>query len=77
MAVPAGGDIQQVVNANPAGTTYCLAAGLYRLSERGLTYVLAVSPTATAHLAQAVPVTPAYGGHGRPPAPCYPDNLSV
>jgi SRSO17 transposase len=43
------------------------------LTERGLTYVLAVSPTATAHPADAVPATPAYGGHGRPPAPCYPD----
>lgn len=32
VAVPAGGDIQKVVNAHPAGTTYCLAAGLYRLS---------------------------------------------
>jgi SRSO17 transposase len=44
------------------------------LTERGLTYVLAVSPTATAHPADAVPVTPAYRGHGRPPTPCYPDN---
>ncbi|MEU4744925.1 right-handed parallel beta-helix repeat-containing protein [Actinosynnema sp. NPDC023658] len=30
--VPLGADIQGAVNANPAGTTYCLAAGTYRLS---------------------------------------------
>lgn len=38
----------------------------------GLTYVLAVSPTATAHPAEAVPVTPAYRGNGRPPLSRYP-----
>ena len=27
-----GADIQTAVNAHPAGTTYCLAAGLYRLT---------------------------------------------
>jgi len=43
------------------------------LTERGLTYVLAVSPTATAHPAEAVPVTPAWKGTGRPPQPRYPD----
>ncbi|GAB2957822.1 hypothetical protein GCM10027184_00840 [Saccharothrix stipae] len=31
VGVPLGADIQSAVNANPAGTTYCLAAGLYRL----------------------------------------------
>jgi SRSO17 transposase len=43
------------------------------LTERGLTYVLAVSPTATAHPAEAMPVTPAWKGTGRPPQPRYPD----
>jgi hypothetical protein len=43
------------------------------LTGRGLTYVLAVSPTATAHPAQAVPVTAAWVGNGRPPGPRYPD----
>src|SRR5881628_1168207 len=43
------------------------------LTERGLTYALAVSPTATAHLAEAIPVTPAWTGTGRPPQPRYPD----
>jgi SRSO17 transposase len=43
------------------------------LTERGLTYVLAVSPTATVHPADAVPVTPAWMGNGRPPGPRYPD----
>jgi SRSO17 transposase len=43
------------------------------LTERGLTYVLAVSPTATAHPAEAVPVTPAWKGNGRPPQPRYLD----
>jgi SRSO17 transposase len=42
------------------------------LTERGLAYVLAVSATATAHPAEAVPVTPAYRGTGRPPQPHYP-----
>jgi SRSO17 transposase len=43
------------------------------VTERGLAYVLAVSPTATAHLACAVPVTPAWTGTGRPSGPRYPD----
>ncbi|MBB4685542.1 SRSO17 transposase [Amycolatopsis jiangsuensis] len=43
------------------------------LTERGLTYALAVSPTATAHPAEAAPVTPAWKGTGRPPQPRYPD----
>jgi SRSO17 transposase len=43
------------------------------LTERGLTYVLAVSPTATAHPAAALPATPAWVGNGRPPLPRYPD----
>jgi SRSO17 transposase len=43
------------------------------LTERGLTYVLAVSPTATAHPGEALPVTPAWAGNGRPPQPRYPD----
>jgi SRSO17 transposase len=32
-----------------------------------------VKPTATAHPADAVPVTALYPGNGRPPAPAYPD----
>ena len=43
------------------------------LTERDLTYVLAVTPTMTAHPAGAAPVTPAYGGTGRRPTPRYPD----
>lgn len=43
------------------------------LAERGLSYVVQVDPTATAHPAGAVPVTPAYSGRGRPPTPTYPD----
>ncbi|SMD08010.1 SRSO17 transposase [Lentzea albidocapillata] len=43
------------------------------LTERGLTYVLAVSPAATAHPAQAVPTTAAWVGNGRPPGPRYQD----
>ncbi|MFD0202644.1 IS701 family transposase [Saccharothrix carnea] len=43
------------------------------LTDRGLTYVLAVRPTASAHPAAAEPVTAAYGGVGRPPTPHYPD----
>ena len=33
VAIPVGGNIQATVNANPAGTTYCLAAGVYRLTN--------------------------------------------
>jgi len=43
------------------------------LTERGLPYVLAVTSTATAHPADAQPVTPPYSGTGRPPRPRYPD----
>jgi SRSO17 transposase len=43
------------------------------LTERGLRYVVQVDPDATAHPADAVPVTPAYTGRGRPPRPAYPD----
>lgn len=43
------------------------------LTDRGLTYVVAVNPIATVHPATAVPVTPAYGGTGRRPEPRYPD----
>lgn len=43
------------------------------LTERGLVYVLAVTPTATAYPAQAVPTTAAWVGNGRPPGPRYPD----
>jgi SRSO17 transposase len=43
------------------------------LTERGLTYVLAVSPTATAHPAEETPVTPPWAGNGGPPGPHYPD----
>ncbi|WP_246140941.1 IS701 family transposase [Micromonospora olivasterospora] len=43
------------------------------LAERGLRYVVQVDPTATAHPADAVPVTAAYSGRGRPPRPAYPD----
>jgi len=43
------------------------------LDQRGLSYVVQVDPTATAHPGDAVPVTPTYGGRGRPPRPAYPD----
>jgi SRSO17 transposase len=43
------------------------------LAERGLPYMLAVTPTATAHPADAEPVVPPYSGAGRPPGPRYPD----
>ena len=43
------------------------------LTERGLTYVLAVRPDATAHPADAVPTTAAWTGNGRPPGPRYQD----
>ncbi|HEU4423325.1 MAG TPA: transposase [Pilimelia sp.] len=50
-------------------------ATLFRLglAERGLCYVVQVDPTATAHPADAVPVTAVYCGRGRPPKPAYPD----
>ncbi len=43
------------------------------LAERGLSYVVQVDPNATAQPADAVPVTAAYTGRGRPPKPAYPD----
>ena len=43
------------------------------LTERGLTYALAVTHTATAHPAQAQPEAPAYHGKGRPPRARYLD----
>jgi SRSO17 transposase len=43
------------------------------LADRGLVYVLAVSPTATAHPGDAMPVRPVWMGNGRPPGPRYPD----
>ena len=47
------------------------------LTERGLSYVLQVDPTAIAHTADATPVTPAFSGRGRPPKPRYPDKPST
>lgn len=46
------------------------------LQERGFTYVLAVTPIASAHPHDAVPAQPPYSGRGRPPKPCYPDRPS-
>ncbi|GGN30265.1 hypothetical protein GCM10011609_87950 [Lentzea pudingi] len=43
------------------------------LTERGLTYVLAVRADATAHRAEAVPTAAAWVGNGRPPGPRYQD----
>jgi SRSO17 transposase len=43
------------------------------LAERGLSYVVQVDPDATAQPADAVPVTAAYTGRGRPPKPGYPE----
>ena len=50
-------------------------ATLFRLglAERGLSYVVQVDPTATAHPADVVPITASYTGRGRPPKPAYPD----
>lgn len=50
-------------------------ATLFRLGleERGLSYVLQVDPTATAHPAAARPLSRPYAGRGRPPSPAYPD----
>lgn len=42
------------------------------LAERGIAYVLAVKATTSAHPGDAVPVTAAYAGRGRPPTPRYP-----
>jgi SRSO17 transposase len=43
------------------------------LEQRDLEYVVQVKGTTSAQPAQAVPVTPAYRGRGRPPAARYPD----
>jgi SRSO17 transposase len=43
------------------------------LDERNLDYVVAVSPTLSAHPAGATPATPPYSGRGRRPGPKYPD----
>jgi SRSO17 transposase len=43
------------------------------LEERDLHYVVQVKGVTSAQPADAVPVTPAYGGHGRPPVARYPD----
>jgi SRSO17 transposase len=42
------------------------------LEERELAYVVQVKATTSAQPGDAVPVTPAYGGRGRPPAARYP-----
>lgn len=47
------------------------------LEDRGLPYVLAVKATTSVYSADAEPVTPAYGGRGRPPVPRYPDGPST
>jgi SRSO17 transposase len=47
------------------------------LDERGFDYVLEVDSTATAHPADAQPVTAAYTGRGRRPRPAYPDKPST
>jgi SRSO17 transposase len=47
------------------------------LEARGLPYVLAVKATTGAHRADAQPMTPPYGGRGRPPVPRYPDAPST
>ncbi|MEV0058188.1 IS701 family transposase [Saccharopolyspora shandongensis] len=47
------------------------------LARRDLSYVLAVKGTTSAYPGQAVPVTPAYSGRGRPPTAGYPDKPST
>ncbi|MGY3202514.1 IS701 family transposase [Streptomyces sp. TE5632] len=42
------------------------------LTERGLTYAVAVKGTTTAYPGDAVPQRPPYAGRGRPPVPAYP-----
>src|SRR5215212_6291654 len=44
------------------------------LTERGLTYVVAVKPTVSAYAADALPLAPTYTGRGRPPVPRYRDD---
>jgi SRSO17 transposase len=43
------------------------------LTDRGLVYVVGVTPTAVAYPEHAEPVTAAYPGTGRRPLPAYPD----
>ncbi|WP_101377025.1 IS701 family transposase [Saccharopolyspora spinosa] len=47
------------------------------LADRGLSYVMAVKASTTAHSGDAVPVTAAYSGRGRRPVPRYPDPPSA
>jgi SRSO17 transposase len=47
------------------------------LEDRGLEYAVAVSPTLSAHPADAVPTAPPYSGRGRPPVPKYRDRPST
>jgi len=72
-AEPAGGwGLPQHTVVADAG--YGDATGLrLGLSERGLTYVVAITPAATAHPGDAVPARPPYSGTGRPPQPRYLD----
>ncbi|WP_442813647.1 transposase [Streptomyces sp. NBC_01754] len=42
------------------------------LTERGLTYAVAVKATTTAHPGDATPQRPPYSGQGRPPVSAYP-----
>ncbi|MGW3829421.1 IS701 family transposase [Streptomyces sp. NPDC005071] len=42
------------------------------LTERGLTYAVAVKATTTAHPGDATPERPPYSGQGRPPVSAYP-----
>jgi SRSO17 transposase len=44
------------------------------LTDRGLSYVVAVKPTTSAYPADTVPETVAYAGRGRPPVPRYPED---
>jgi SRSO17 transposase len=46
------------------------------LEERALEYVVQVKGTTSAHPGDALPVTPAYQGRGRPPKARYPDKPS-
>lgn len=60
--------------ARPVVAGYGDASGFRQgLTDRGLTYVVAVNPIATAQPAAASPVTPDYGGIGRRPELRYPD----
>lgn len=61
-------DLPVVADAGYGDTTEFRLA----LTDRGLTYAVAVKGTTTAHPGDAAPETAAYGGRGRPPAPAYP-----